>query len=414
MKFTPASHIQVGLNFGRGRDTETVGRLAIREGDIYFEYDSRFLAMGLNLSPIHLPLKVGVQIFNRDSFEGLPGLFDDSLPDGWGRMLFDRTLRAQGILPKQVTPLDRLALTGKSGMGALTYEPDHSGQVGNDEIDLDWLATQSAEVLEGASELVLAELLTLNGSSAGARPKALIGFDLERARVMHGAADMPDVFEPWLVKFSNTQDGSDAGAIEYVYAEMARRAGLEISMTHLFAANKSAGYFGTKRFDRVDREHLHMHTACGLLHSDYRTPALDYEDLIELTSLLTRDVRETHKMFRIAVFNVLAHNRDDHSKNFSFLMNEVGEWRLSPAYDLTFSSGPGGDQSTMVMGEGKAPGLQQLRALGKAADMNTDSINHIIEQTQAALNEWPVLAKDHGVKKANIDLIGKRISRTSV
>ena len=138
---------------------------------------------------------------------------------------------------------------------------------------------------------------------------------------------------------------------------MATRSGIAIPETHLFPAKKSAGYFATKRFDRDCPKSLHMHTVCGLLHSDFRSPSLDYQDLIELTTLLTRDVRETEKMFRLAVFNVLAHNRDDHSKNFSFLMNEVGEWQLSPAYDLTFSSGPGGEQSTMVIGEGKTPGL---------------------------------------------------------
>lgn len=407
MNFIPVSQIRVGLDFGNG--VMPLGRLALRDRKIYFEYDADFLNQDLNVSPFRLPLKAGIQTFNSGLFDGLPGLFNDSLPDGWGRLLFDRALRAEGLLPEQLSPLDRLAHVGRTGMGALTYEPDYSEATSGDEVDLDWLAAQSVEVRAGEADDVLAELLALNGSSAGARPKALIGFDIKGGRIIHGAAATPDGFEPWLVKFANTTDGQDAGAIEYVYAEMARRAGLDMTETHLFPAKQGAGYFATKRFDRSDGKRFHMHTACGLLHSDFRTPSLDYQDLIELTSILTRDVRETEKMFRLAVFNVLAHNRDDHSKNFSFLMNEAGEWRLSPAYDLTFSSGPGGEQSTMVMGEGKAPDLEHLRALGETADLNKGIIAQILDQTRATLAEWPGLAKEHGVKASNARLIDGRL-----
>lgn len=407
MTFTPISQIQIGLDFGEG--SQQLGRLALRDRQIFFEYDADFLANGLNVSPFQLPLKPGVQSFDRSLFEGLPGLFNDSLPDGWGRLLFDRAMRAQGLFPNVLSPLDRLAHIGQSGMGALTYEPDFSETPDHNEIDLDWLSDQSADVLEGEADDVLAELLALNGSSAGARPKALIGFDRTQSLIVHGAGSLDANYEPWLVKFANTQDGPDAGAIEFVYAEMARRAGIDMPETHLFPANQGAGYFATKRFDRNGTKRLHMHTACGLLHSDFRTPSLDYQDLIELTTLLTRDVREVEKMFRLAVFNVLAHNRDDHSKNFSFLMNELGEWRLSPAYDLTFSSGPGGEQSTMVMGEGKAPSSENLLALAEAAGLRKAEADKIIEQTQDALSDWTVLAKQHDVTSNSTRLIGGRI-----
>jgi len=408
MTFTPVSQIQIGLDFGEG--SQPLGRLALRNRQIFFEYDPDFLAIGLDVSPFRLPLKPGVQSFDRSLFEGLPGLFNDSLPDGWGRLLFDRAMRAQGLLPEVLSPLDRLAHVGQSGMGALTYEPDFSETSDRNEIDLDWLAAQSADVLEGEADDVLAELLALNGSSAGARPKALIGFDRTQGRIVHGAGSLGADYEPWLVKFANAQDGPDAGAIEFVYAEMARRAGIDIPETHLFRAKQGAGYFATKRFDRSSTKRLHMHTACGLLHSNFRTPSLDYKDLIELTTLLTRDIREVEKMFRLAVFNVLAHNRDDHSKNFSFLMNERGDWRLSPAYDLTFSSGPGGEQSTMVMGDGKAPGLEHLRALGEVAELRKGQVDDIIDQIRATLADWPSLAKENGVKASNIRLIEKRMA----
>ena len=153
-----------------------------------------------------------------------------------------------------------------------------------------------------------------------------------------------------------------------------------------------------------------MHSVCGLLHSDFRIPSLDYENLISLTLVMTRDIREVEKMFRLAVFNILAHNRDDHAKNFSFLMDTEGRWKLSPAYDLTFSSGPGGEQSTMVMGEGKNPGIGHLIKLGNEANIAKSRVIEIIEQTRSALESWPILAKQCGVSIGKIQLIAKRIN----
>lgn len=281
----PISEIKVGLDFGK--EVLPVGRLAARDGVIYFEYHASFIQSGLEISP----------------------------------------LRATEM---------------------------------NDTINLDQLATQAGEVLKGSSEDVIQELLALNGSSAGARPKALIGVDKDHKNISHGAKQLEQGFEPWLVKFPNSQDGPDAGAIEYVYALMAKEAGVSMPEVHLFPSQKGSGYFAVKRFDRNGTRRYHMHTAAGLLHSDFRTPSLDYEDLLNLTAVLTKDVREVEKMYRLAVFNVLAHNRDDHAKNFSFLMDETGEWKLSPAYDLTFSSGPNGEQSTMVMGQGRNPTRKNL------------------------------------------------------
>lgn len=405
----PATEIKVGINFGAG--VVPVGRLAIRDRTIYFEYHASYVGRGPELSPLRLPLKAGVSSFDYSLFEGLPGVFNDSLPDGWGRLLFDRFVRSQGILPADFTPLDRLAHVGAGGMGALVYEPDYGTREGSEAgaINLDKLARQAQEVLEGNAEDVLEELLALNGSSAGARPKALIGVDGSRQNVTHGALQPGKGYEPWLVKFANSQDGSDAGAIEYVYALMARDAGIHIPDVHLFPARKGAGYFAVKRFDRNGAQHFHMHTASGLLHSDPRAPSLDYEDLVALTGMLTRDVREVEKMFRLAVFNVMAHNRDDHARNFSFLMDAQGGWKLSPAYDLTFSSGPRGEQSTMVMGEGKNPETGHLVKLGLVASLPKARVNEIIEQTGTALVQWQKTAKAYGVSASNIELVGSKL-----
>jgi serine/threonine-protein kinase HipA len=408
--YESVNEVKVGLNFGD--TTIPVGRLAIRDRKIYFEYHSTFIEANLDISPLRLPLKSGVSSFDYNLFEGLPGVFNDSLPDGWGRLLFDRFSRSLGILPSDITPLDRLAHVGLNGLGALVYEPDHSTQESSDSINLDKLAEQAREVLDGTSDEVLQELLALNGSSAGARPKALIGLNNDRKNIIHGIHDLPDGYAPWIVKFSNAQDSADAGAIEYVYALMAKKAGISMPDVHLFSAKKGAGYFAVKRFDRNDKQRFHMHTACGLLHSDFRIPSLDYEDLIALTGALTRDAREIEKLYQLAVFNVLAHNRDDHSKNFSFLMDEKGEWKLSPAYDLTFSSGPRGEQSTMVMGEGRNLSVDHLIKLGHEAKLSKARITEIIDKTQTALASWEVLASEYGVSATNIRLINKHIQRT--
>jgi serine/threonine-protein kinase HipA len=407
MSYAPVTEIRVGLNFTGV--ALPVGRLALREGQIYFEYGSSFLSSGLEISPLRLPLQAGVRTFDRFLFEGLPGLFNDSLPDGWGRLLLDRSIRQQGMLPGQFSPLDRLAHVGEKGMGALVYEPDQGVDKVRGVINLDVLAAHARDVLNGEAGSVLEELLALNGSSAGARPKAVIGVDATRKNIIHGTDTMRAGYEPWIVKFPNIADGLDAGAIEYIYGLMAKDAGLDMTQTHLFSAQTGAGYFAIKRFDRNAGQRVHIHSACGLLHSDFRAPSLDYEDLIALTGMLTRDVREVAKMFQLAVFNVLARNRDDHSKNFSFLMDEAGEWKLSPAYDLTFSSGPRGEQSTMVMGEGKDPGAEHLIKLGLEAKLDQELINITIERTRNALSQWKILAKEYGVSQANIELIDKKI-----
>lgn len=406
-KHKSLNEIKVGLNFGN--ETISVGRLASRDFKIYFEYDASFLDLGLNISPLKLPLESGLQTCPPNPFGGLPGVFNDSLPDGWGRLLFDRFAKSHGLLPEEFSPLDRLAHVGLTALGALVYEPDHSDESSNEKVNLDILADQTQEVMNGEAENVLSELIALNGSSAGARPKALIGVDQQKKHIIHGKADLPEGHDHWMVKFANNADGIDAGAIEYVYGLMAKEAGIELTETYLFPSLRGAGYFATKRFDRNKNKRLHMHTAAGLLHSDFRAPSLDYENLLALTEKLTMDVREVEKMFRLAVFNVLSHNRDDHGKNFSFLMNEQGEWKLSSAYDLTFSSGPNGHQSTMVLGEGRSPSIDHLTKLGLEAGLDKSDIGVIVDQTQNALSQWEDLAYHYGVKTSNIKLIKARL-----
>lgn len=399
--------VKVSLDFGD--EIIPVGRLAIRNRTIYFEYYRSFTDLGLNISPIKLPPEIGLRTFNPHLFDGLPGVFNDSLPDGWGRLLLNRYWRSRNRLPEEFSPLDRLACVGYTGLGALVYEPDYSEDDKKEYIDMDTLAGKIQQVMNGEADNVLRELIAMNGSSAGARPKAMIGIDEERKYIIHGRDALPQNYAHWMVKFANSTDGIDAGAIEYVYALMAKEAGISMMPVHLFPAVRGAGYFATKRFDRHGNKRLHMHTAGGLLHSDFRVPSLDYEHLLALTEILTRDLREVEMMYRLAVFNVLSHNRDDHGKNFSFLMDRAGAWKLAPGYDLTFSSGPRGHQSTMVMGEGQTPSADDLTKLGAVACLKQSKVREIIEQTRHALNRWEILAANYGVSKANIKFIKKRM-----
>ena len=386
--------------------TKKVGTLAIRDRKIYFEYDKDFLKTGIELSPYKLPLKSGLFRCDDNTFDGLWGLFNDSLPDGWGRLLMDRHLMRLGVNPHSLSPLDRLAYVGSHAMGALSYEPEQEVENSIDTIVLDDLAESSAEILEGSSETLLDELLSLNGSSAGARPKVLVQISDDQKQIIHGRQELKKGFSHWMVKFASSMDSHEIGAIEYAYSLMAREAGLKMPQTALLEGKKGL-YFAIKRFDRVEDKRVHMHSVAGLTHSDFRFPTLDYDDLLALTLHLTKNVQEVEKVFRLACFNLFTHNRDDHAKNFSFVMNEKGTWNFSPIYDVTFSNGPGGEHSTMYMGEGKHPTSEHLLQLAKKHGIK--KADAIIENIKQARDKWKIFAKEARVSKKTQESIWKVI-----
>jgi len=406
VSYAPVELLTVYLDAGGGRK---VGRLAVSNRQILFEYDTAFLASGIQISPLMLPLKPGVLVCPDMIFDGLFGVFNDSLPDGWGRLLLDRTVEKHGINRRQLTPLDRLAYVGSRGMGALSYEPDRSTTMPDDApLALDRLAEEAAIVLAGENEEVFDELLRLNGSSAGARPKIVAQVNTGRDRIIHGAQALRAGYEHWMIKFPSSQDARDAGKVEYTYSLMAKDAGVEMPETHLFPAKKSRGYFGARRFDRVGDARVHMHSLSGLIHADHRHPSLDYDAILRVALLLTQNVVEVEQVYALACFNVLAHNRDDHAKNFSFLLTERNEWVFAPAYDLTFSYGPGGEQSAMVMGEGKQPGVTQLRALGKKHGLKRAP--EILERVTQAVLHWKRHAECAGVSARSTKAIAAKIA----
>jgi serine/threonine-protein kinase HipA len=387
-----------------------IGTLAQKDNKIYFEYDRAFLKSGIQISPYKLPLKVGLFRCDDDTFEGLWGVFADSLPDGWGRLLMDRHLVRLGVNPQSITPLDRLSYIGNYGMGALRYEPVREVDAPLGEVVLDDLAQSSQAILEGTSEMMLDELLALGGSSAGARPKVLVQLSHDGTKMIHGRQQLQEGYAHYMVKFSNTLDGKESGAIEYAYALMAKEAGIEMPNTVLLEGRQGR-YFGCERFDKIGDERVHMHSVAGLTHSDFRLPiqdfALDYDDLMALTLDLTKNYQEVHKMFRLACFNLFAHNRDDHAKNFSFLMDAQGVWRLSPAYDLTFSYGVGAEHSTMYMGEGLHPKVEHLLALAKKHGIKKGS--DIVEEVQHAIMHWEKWANKVKLSKQAREKIAKTL-----
>lgn len=394
---------KVRVEFTRGpTDSEPVGDLAEDGGRVYFEYDPRFLETGLDLSPFHLPRQAGlIEHADRD-FGPLPGLFDDSLPDGWGLLLMDRHFRSLGPNPARMSPLDRLSWLGTGTMGALTYHPPTERElVDATLLDLHDLARHSRDILAGSATAVLPQLLRAGSSPGGARPKVLVGFDPTSGRVISGVDELPDRFEPWLVKFPAREDTGETGAIEYAYARMAAAAGIDLPPTRLFQTDAGDRFFGARRFDRQGGRRFHMHTFGNLLQADFRIPSLDYADLLKATSLLTRHHRDVLRVFRRMVFNVLAHNRDDHAKNFAFLLDDLaGTWSLSPAYDLLHTPGPGGEHSLALAGEGRHPGRSHMLELAGQAGIRANRAEDVIEEVALAVSRWPEFAAAAGVTPA--------------
>ena len=389
MKFDPVKVVHV--YYKPMDDKIFVGRLALSNRKLFFEYDASFIETDLNLSPFKLPLKSGVIAGDDFTFDGLFGVFNDSLPDGWGRLLLDRALIKHNINPGSLSVLDRLCFVGSNGMGALIYEPEAGQEPKISNKSLDEIAKEIAEFQEHGNDKYVEYLLKLGGSSAGARPKVLMHLDDKH----------------WLIKFPSHLDPKDIGAIEYAYHLMAGDAGLELPKAKLFPERKGLGFFGSKRFDKTNNSRVHMHTISGLLHAEHRNPSL----FIKATMHLTKDMKECEKQYRGCVFNVLSHNRDDHSKNFSFLMDPTGVWRVSPSYDLTFSSGPSGEHCSMVMGEGKKPGIRQLLELAKISNIKQFDALRIIDEVKASVSKWSIFAKDAGVSAASSKLIDYAIAK---
>ena len=378
---------------GRGR---LVGTLAESERRLYFEYAADFLDDPLWLSPFKLPPEPGLHEHRDLAFGPLFGLFDDSLPDGWGLLLMDRYFRRQGVLLDGVSPLDRLAYLGRRTMGALTYYPPAEiDELDPSILDLHDMAREAYLVLEGKGEDVLPQLLRAGGSPGGARPKVLVGACGDH--MISGEDELPKGYTGWLVKFPAREDASEDGRIEYAYSEMARAAGVMMPQTRLFTTTQGEAFFGVERFDRQRSERRHVQTFGNLIHSNFRVPSCDYEMLLRVTRILTKNQSDALRVFRLMVFNILVHNRDDHVKNFAFILTAEGDWRFAPAYDLTFAAGPGGEHTMTVAGEGRHPALAHVLTVAKGAGIEAGQARAIVDEVTAAVADWPRFADAAGI-----------------
>lgn len=276
---------------------------------IAFEYDKNWISNGFSISPITLPLEPKVFIQKIEPFNGLFGVFNDTLPDGWGRLLVDRMLLKEKINPLEFDNLNRLAIISDLGLGALSYKPNHEFNEKQNEdekvYNLDNLSKECKNILITNDSKDLDKLFLLGSSSGGARPKILTKFNNE----------------DWIIKFPSSNDNKNIGEAEYNYSLCAKNCGIEMPETNLFNSKICSGYFGVKRFDRENSKKIHMISVSGLLETSHRIPNLDYNILMKLTLKLTKNYKELEKLYRQMCFNVFAHNKDDHSKNFSFLFN---------------------------------------------------------------------------------------------
>lgn len=346
---------------------------------ILFEYSEEARIRNLELSSFQLPLQ-GPPLrrdFPSHQF-GLPGPVYDALPDGWGMLLMDRLFRRRGLITARIGPLERLTYIGRNAMGAMSFEPvAPEGETSQHHIPLDQLAAEVQEVLQGEDGELLQRLLQVGGSPQGARPKALIYRNPQTATLTTVATPG---FEAWLIKFPAKDEHPEVCAIEMVYTECLRLCHIPTPDTEYFALPNGQAAFASKRFDRQGDLRIPMQSLAAFTGANYQTPgALDYVNFLRATRFCTNDVREMAFAFDRIVFNVVFNNRDDHPKNFAYLMSSTGQWTLAPAYDVTFCEGPDGYHQMDVMGEALAIDRTALLRLAEEAEISAQSANHIID-----------------------------------
>ncbi|MBD8121259.1 type II toxin-antitoxin system HipA family toxin [Pseudomonas lutea] len=360
---------------------------------IVFEYSDQARASGLELSGFTLPLD-GPRL--RRNFPAhqlaLPGPVYDALPDGWGMLLMDRLFRRRQLNAARIGPLERLAYIGDTAMGAMSFEPvAPEGQVLQTHVPIELLAAEIQEVVQGDGGEFLHTLMLVGGSPQGARPKALVYRN--GATGAFTTAATPG-FEAWLIKFPAKGEHSEVCAIESVYAECLRRCGIRTPDTQHFTLPGGLAAFASRRFDRVNGRRVPMQSLAAFTGADYTSPgSLDYVNFLRATQLCTNDVREKAIAFERAVFNVAFNNRDDHPKNFAYLMSASGAWSLAPAYDVTFCEGPGGYHQMDVLGEALAIDRNAMLRLGEEAEMSAQAAGVVIEAVCEIALQFATIAR---------------------
>ena len=348
-------------------ENRLVGRLALTKDHLCaFEYSTEWISSGFSISPFELPLRSGVFIAKPRPFDGGFGVFDDCLPDGWGLLILDRYLQQHGINTRTLTLLDRLALVGSTGRGALEFRPDKSVVSKQEYADFEKLALEAERILDSEEYIGegIEEFQQRGGSPGGARPKIFTQYDGKE----------------WLVKFRAKQDPTSIGRDEYKYSLLAKECGIEMPETQLFEDK----YFGVERFDRTTDGKLHVVSIAGLIGADYRVPSIDYTHIFQVCAALTHSIAELWKVYRLMVFNYLIENKDDHAKNFSFIYRN-DNWHLSPAYDLLPSNGMNGFHTTSI-NDNIVPTTDDLIAVAVKSGLNKKEALLIFEEMNNKVN----------------------------
>lgn len=347
---------------------QLVGRLALtKEGLCAFEYSAEWISSGFSISPFELPLRSGVFVAKPRPFDGGFGVFDDCLPDGWGLLILDRHLQRKGINPRMLSLLDRLALVGSTGRGALEFRPDKSIMSHEEYVDFEKLALEAERILDSDEYMGngVEEFQYRGGSPGGARPKIFVRYDGTE----------------WLVKFRAKMDSKHIGAEEYRYSLLAKECGIDMPETRLFEDK----YFGVERFDRVGGEKLHVVSVAGLIGADYRMPSIDYLHIFQVCAILTHSVVELWKVYRLMVFNYLIGNKDDHAKNFAFIYRD-GEWHFSPAFDLLSSDGINGFRTTSI-NDSIEPTVEDIFVVAENVGLNKREVIDVYDKMKMILDK---------------------------
>lgn len=392
----------------------------------HFEYDPNFVRRGIQPSPILMPVREGrVYSFgdlNYETFKGLPGMLADSLPDTYGRALFDKWLALMGRTSGNT--IESLCFMGKRCMGALEFEPAIEGTFKeNQRIEIDSLVAVAREALtekdgfhaniDENRKTAIAEILRLGTSAGGQRAKAIIAYNKETGEVRSGQIEAPKGFDYYLIKLDGVsatagfKETENFGRLEYSFAKLVRACGIDMSECFLIEENGRA-HFLTKRFDRVGGEKVHMQTLCGIAHYDYRLlRGYSYEQAFNVMRGLRLSYFEAQEMYRRVVFNVVVRNQDDHTKNISFLMDKHGKWRLSPAYDMGYAYNPKGAWTSahQMSINGKFDNITRIDLLELAARNNIRNASHIIDEVCNACADWHKIAKECNVPQPMIDQI---------
>ena len=400
-------------------------------GIVRFEYDPSFVGRGIEPSPLMMPVQEG-RIYSfagldRETFKGLPGMLADSLPDTYGRAMFDRWLALNGRTSSN--PIETLCFLGKRCMGALEFEPamDISYDA-NAKFEIDTLVDVAREALSDKSSFgvnlnedkkqAISEILRLGTSAGGQRAKAIIAYNKNTGEVRSGQVDAPIGFDYYIIKLDGVsakaglKETENYGRLEYSFYKLARACNIEMTECSLIEENGRA-HFLTKRFDRKDGKKIHMQTLCGIAHFDYRLHhGYSYEQAFNVMRALRLSYSEAREMFKRMVFNVVVRNNDDHTKNISFLMGEDKTWRLSPAYDMGYAYNPeGGWTATHQMSvNGHFDNITRQDLMSFAQQNNIREASLIIDEICDAVSQWPEIANKCEVPSKIIEHVSSNMN----